>query len=304
MTPDDLKECLAIQPGRSGAEFVSASDVLPAWKWLLRQRGFAGVVVESSSGNYIAACGAVIFVTSEWVDQELQTPRPGLNARLIAGVVQEGGKPIMTWDGVARANAEGKLDPVMLLGNWRTDLLTPTEASEAKMHLAVSFFELHRGYGINRLITEAVDSADLAYLGYHPAWKVVSTFEKWFAENPDTSFNRDRAIGLVSYQALFRHHRPALGLDDNAQTLLLSALRYTSDKEIARDLYISESAVRWRWARLFAHLENIRPDLVDPHTGSKRGAVKRSRILAYVRENPEELRPWKEAGQSRSAAAP
>lgn len=254
LTADDLKECLAIQPARSGAEFVSAADVLPAWRWLLRERGFSGVVVSEAAASETAACGAAIFVAREWVDQELGNPRPGLNARLIEKVIREGGQSVLNWEGVARGNAEGTLDLLILFANWRAEL-KPEEVSEAQMHLAMSFLELHRGYRLKRMLTEAVDSGDIAHLNSVPSWRNISTFDEWFAANPHTSFNRDRALGLVTYEScmmepgtvamsLFRHRQPTLGLNDNEQSLLLSALRRVSDEEIARDLHISESAVR------------------------------------------------------------
>jgi hypothetical protein len=58
-------------------------------------------------------------------------------------------------------------------------------------------------------------------------------------------------------------------------------------------LNLSVSAVRWRWAKVFSHIAQIRPDLIDMQKDSTRGPTKRNRILQYVREHPEELRPWK-----------
>jgi hypothetical protein len=94
---------------------------------------------------------------------------------------------------------------------------------------------------------------------------------------------------------LFLHRDPQLGLTDPDQTLLLAALRDPSDEAIARELSISIAGVRWRWAQLFERVSRTRPDLIPPAYGDKRGSGKRLRILQYVREHREELRPFARA---------
>jgi len=59
------------------------------------------------------------------------------------------------------------------------------------------------------------------------------------------------------------------------QRLLVAALRGLTDDELSDDLMVSHSAVKNAWRSIYA-----------------RGKQKRQRLLAYLRERPEELRPF------------
>jgi hypothetical protein len=282
---------------------VDPSEALAAWRWLVRQPCVNGVVILDPTADFLAGCGIGVFVSSEWLDLEIASPKPGLNSRVIASIVNNEPRIVLEYDQIATANANGCLDVLILYSNWRTDLLSREQVSTVHMHLAMGFLDVYCGYRLQRIVDEATNESYIAHLNTVPAW-TLSSFDDWFASNPESSYNRDRALGVVTYDScmsapgtvamtLFQHRKPTLGLRSADQSLLLAALDHVSDKAIAEELHISTSAVRWRWAQLFTHLGPIRPELVDPHSGPTRGREKRNRVLAYVREHPEELRPWK-----------
>ena len=83
-------------------------------------------------------------------------------------------------------------------------------------------------------------------------------------------------------------------LRDADQELLLAALDGLTDNELSQVLGLKLPALKKRWASLFERVRRVRPDLV-PHPESDavetRGPQKRHRLLAYLRDHPEELRP-------------
>jgi hypothetical protein len=93
--------------------------------------------------------------------------------------------------------------------------------------------------------------------------------------------------------SLFGSRRPVLQLSPAEQELLIAGLHGAPDPELAVVLRVSPAAVKARWRTIFARFSQIIPDAVQSGDLSVRGAQKRHLVLAYVREHPEELRPYK-----------
>jgi len=137
------------------------------------------------------------------------------------------------------------------------------QAMLVEMQLSMGCLQLLDGYRLRRVLREAVD-ADAAA--------------------PDKGT-------IPESIRVFRD--PVLGLSERNQELLSRALETFSDDELGRRLGVTTAAVKKRWSSIFYHVGKLRPDLVlvdeDRHT---RGPQKRHRLLAYIRQHPEELRPY------------
>ena len=94
---------------------------------------------------------------------------------------------------------------------------------------------------------------------------------------------------------LFDYREPVLRLRWSDQQLLLTALRGATDAELATATRIDTLAVKARWRSTFKSVAAALPDLAANETDESRGSQKRHRVLGYVRNHPEELRPfeWK-----------
>jgi hypothetical protein len=96
--------------------------------------------------------------------------------------------------------------------------------------------------------------------------------------------------------SLFRYTQPRLSLSPSEQRLLHSALSGGTDEELSDMLAISLFAVKKSWRAIYERMAVRLPELVpdrseiDGRTPS-RGKQKKQRLLAYLREHPEELRP-------------
>ena len=95
---------------------------------------------------------------------------------------------------------------------------------------------------------------------------------------------------------LFLQSVPALGLSRSEQRLLDAALRGLTDEELAIELQVSLSAIKKTWRSIYSRVEHaglpILPALTESREDGDRGKGKRHRLLNYVREHPEELRPF------------
>jgi hypothetical protein len=301
----DLMECLSVGPACIGEELVGHTRAIEAWKKLIQSRSFQSAVIETNppiAGHRIVGFGASVFVSRDFVDQEISNPRPGLNARLIASVAC--GNPVVLGDTALRsANTRDGLDLVMPYALWRQAVLSPEEIFQVQSLLVSSFLDLHLGYRMHRWIAEIIGEMERKVRESTGVWKVISDFAEFYRLHPDIK-PAGRSLAVVTEESafavpgsvgalLFERREPVLQLHDSDQELLTAALRDLTDEEVAHALNIQVSGVKKRWRSLFERVSAVRPDLLpDDGFDGVRGREKRRLILAYVREHPEELRPF------------
>ncbi len=96
--------------------------------------------------------------------------------------------------------------------------------------------------------------------------------------------------------SIFFYTKPKIGFARGEQRLLSEALRGLTDEELCKELDVSLSAVKKGWRSIYSRVERsglgILPSLSDERGHNPdRGKGKKHRLLAYIREHPEELRP-------------
>jgi hypothetical protein len=242
-------------------------------------------------GRRIVGFGAAVFVRAEFAEAELADPRPYINARVIENV--HAGRPVLLTAGeIARANAGNGLDMVNLCGSLLESILNPEERGQVQTLLAVSLAQLLAGYRLNRIFGQATDSEMGAMLGSNLVREVAS-----FPELKLASYVATQQIALAqpfSIQVtIFNNREPLLRLSGADQELLWAALEGQTDAELVVSLRLTMPAVKARWRSIFARFARLKPEVAPEfHGEGSRGPQKRHRVLAYLREHPEELRPF------------
>lgn len=170
------------------------------------------------------------------------------------------------------------------------------------MLLAWSFLQDHAGYRLKRLLAEAIGEAERQFAKASHTWQEVVDFGNLY-----NSGDLNRSLWLLTRNnglavpgsittMLFHYREPILRLRPSDQELLLAALDGMTDKELSHRLRLNLGTIKKRWVSLFERVANVKPALLPEVNGAdnshKRGAQKRHRLLAYVREHPEELRPF------------
>ena len=303
----ELADWLTAYPAVMGHEFVGRERALAAWGKLSRMRSFCGVAVESEepiAGHRIIGFGASVFVSAAFAEREISKPQPGLIARIISSV-DLCDPVVLTEPELRHLNTFGGLNLVILMSRWRRGFLIPEQVAEVQMHLAQSFLHFHNGYQLLRFLAEAVDAVDIEHLKSTGIYRITH-FEDEVRRQPGTMWNPDRAFGVAEREAafsvsgsiasfLFHYSEPILGFHEAHQELLAAALLGLTDSELAQSLGLNLAAVKKRWASIFVQVDRVRPDLLPARepgsSGETRGPQKRHRLLAYLREHPEELRP-------------
>jgi DNA-binding NarL/FixJ family response regulator len=95
---------------------------------------------------------------------------------------------------------------------------------------------------------------------------------------------------------IFTYQEPILGFARSEQRLIEAALRGLTDEELGIELQISLSAVKKTWRSIYSRVDRsdsgiLPASLATRADANDRGKGKKHRLLSYVREHPEELRP-------------
>jgi hypothetical protein len=140
----DLSICLEMQPACLGDGLVTRAKALKVWRSLLGHPALKAMVIESEvpiAGHRIVGCGLGMFVSSQFADRELAHPRPGLNSRIIAGIVA--GEPILlSYSGLGLANAGNGVASNILQSPCSRGALSPGSVS---LTISATFGELLSG---------------------------------------------------------------------------------------------------------------------------------------------------------------
>jgi len=292
----DLLECLDIQTACIGDTIAGRDAALRVWKSFLDDPAFLANVIESErpiGRRKIVACGMGVFVSRTFADEEIQNPRAGLNSRIIAAVAS-GKSIVLSRDEIAAGNASEGIDFVNMYGTWRDGIMNDTQLAEVHALLGTSFVEHFAGYRFNRVLKEAIGDSRIALAHATGTYRLVAEFPK--SESALFVVTRESALAAPYSLAakLYRYQAPVLRLRPAEQRLLAAALAGKTDAELSADLDLSIEAIKKRWMSIFDRVDEFKPDILaetDAYTES-RGPQKRHRVVAYVRDHPEELRPF------------
>ncbi len=290
---DDLPACLDVCPGSAGNGITGAEIAQQVWRQMLRHPAMVAAVFECDppvQKRRIVGFGAAVFVTQEFADAELGNPRPGLNARIVDAVHAD--RPVLqSRKAIARANAGSGLDLALLYGNWVESILQPEELIEVQTGLGISLAHFLAGYKMSRIFVEP-RGEQLRFI-QRSDMREVAAF-------PDL----DRALMLATRRdamtqpislsrGFFSWREPVLGLSTAEQELLSMAHDGQTDLDLAASLRLTVPAVKARWRSALARFAELAPDFAPEFGGAGgRGPQRRHRILAWLREHPEELRPF------------
>jgi hypothetical protein len=315
----ELEECLSINPKGMGHELVGRARAVAAWRSLLKARSFQAVVIVSDEpikGHRIVGFAASVFVSAAFAEREIADPKPGLNARLIS-IIASGQPVVLTAKQLGSENAQGCLHLIVLQPCSVLDVLTQGQCLDVLRQASLATLSCHDGYQVRRVFMEATSAAEIGYSKSFPIWKIQSTHEDFHRHNPGNSWNRDRALMAIdfadglSFVVKGGHHRePVLGLRNSDQELLAAALKGSTDVELSEELGLKLATLKKRWAAVFNRVATAKPDLLpeldDNLDRQARGRQKKHRLLAYVREHPEELRPFhhSQTSQKRPSSQP
>jgi hypothetical protein len=299
---DDLPECLALIP-----EWLALGPAVTAalpglWASMYRWPMVLTMVMEDLAlprGQRIQAWGVGLLLGPAEVAQlKLDAlPPPGVARRTYEALL-DGRLPELDDATLGRHNARGEISGLSLHFCSRP-LQFEQAATQALITIANDSFrasmcgyQLRAQYFENHVQTEPF----MATAGFQrrprPPEQEASGLQWW-------GMTRDEARAILpgsTVRALFDAHPPRFRLSLSQRRMLWMALFYEDDEQLAQQLQLSSHGLKKLWRGVYERIQDGVPDFFGDDLGAdeegKRGPEKRRQVLAYVRQRPEELRPW------------
>jgi hypothetical protein len=244
------------------------------------------------------------FITDRFADDIATRPLKWVGTEVVDRFLS-GPSPVLTDAEVRLANSTDGLNLLV----WPTCFPPEYETNaELRQTCQALFFDLFRGFNIKRMQTQLMHQVELHMAVNSGARYLLSADRnysqdlsraEWVVLQPHlveaTRVVASQQPGTWIHQ-FFAYRKPKIGLPRSEQRLLCAALQGGTDEELANLLEISPSAVKKMWASVYLRVESIKPsDLkfaANENADGDRGREKKHKLLAYLREHPEELRPY------------
>jgi len=293
----DLAEGRALLPGWLVLD-AEVRAALPAlWTRLLGQPGFSGDVIEDLSrppGQRLVGLGMTVVLDPTWQRRMRDEPPAHAGAVWYRDFLEGRTAPLDDRT-LARANAEGDVSMMVLhYAQAGIDAEQPEvqQVLLAAMHL---FRGAHGGWHLREVYQEALaDGGD--YL-------IGMGFRRRTARGPGQpdlhGLSRDEAARMFPgppARDVFQYVPPVMGCSAAERRVLRLAVADMTDEDIADEIGVTAHTLKKVWRSVFQRAAAALPDLFEAGAaepgGGTRGPEKRRHLLQYLRQHPEELRPW------------
>lgn len=305
-TEHDLPECFELLPQWLGLAEPLARALPDIWLRLLDEPAITTTVMEdlaAPSGQRIQGWGWGIMLPDAWIEaHELSTrPRSYVAHQVYAGL-HDGSLALMTDREIGVANAAGKFHYLSFYTQRHTDLADPyaqsvlSIANEA-FRLTVSGYAMQATY----LETSAREAPGIIAAGFrHLPYSDEDSLQALAPERRPMFLivTRDEARASLpgtSARHVFEHYPPLFRFSSSQRRLLWFASFDDSDAYLLSRLKVSVHGLKKLWKGIYERIEDQMPEFFGESSADddgKRGPEKRRQVLAYVRQRPEELRPW------------
>jgi len=316
MEPKDVKGCAEIvakHPVIGPRYGNQIGDLAKAWLRVVGCEAANTTVFQSGDGPRAPICclGVSLFVSDEFL-REIKTPPlrwvgPELARRILAG-----NSPVLSDNQSREANSRGGLNLLV----WEGCIHPEFEASgEVPSHMMTAFIEVHSGFLLKEIINVQVENVDRLQWTLQSGgllWNPVEgCYQKSSKKDPKEIVRGPHIIGVTReieidrraswdpswVGSLFDYRPPQCGFNRSEQRMLLIALDGATDPEVAKQLNISLTVLKKRWLSVYHRMDDRLPRLnsrnPEPEVETlKRGKEKKRHLLAYLRQHPEELRPF------------
>lgn len=303
----DLYEAQQLVPAWLPLPDAVRAAVPAIWTRLLGHPGFNGDVIEDlnrPAGQRIVGLGVAVALDARWTRLLRENPPPFapvvLYAELLEGRFQPPGDKEL-----ARLNGRGEVSFMVLHYEQALQDLANPDTLEM-LGVAMSLFRYaHAGYRLASLYQEAI--------GEQGAYMLSMGFRARTARAqpgvPELyGLHRDEAARMLPgtpVRDAFQFTPPRFGFAASERRMLRLAVTQLTDEEIGNELGISGHGVKKLWRQVHQRAQDAMPHLFeDGHASDSggRGPEKRRALLQYLRQHPEELRPYNAAAAAEARA--
>ena len=308
MTLRDAQPCaelIASHPLESNRYGKLAEQLPSAWKQCLRNGSLISAVLEDmeSGKPSLQAFGLSVFVTDEFLNS-CKMPCMRWTGPELVRYLLRGDSPVLGPKAIRDANSNGGLN----LASWAAILCPQTESdrTQVQVELMTAFMQEHSGFKLKEIISQQNERIMLEVVSNSGGLFWNCARQRYVeAHNFDVEevlqhpfilgATPETALQHLSWTTtLFQYSQPRMYPKPAEQKLLSAAIRGLKDEELSCELGVSLSFIKKTWSSIYNRAAEKLPELnleIAAGSAPQRGKEKKQRVLAYLREHPEELRP-------------
>ncbi len=307
----DLDQCLDMVTDRFLYDAAHLAALRRMWSHLITsQSGLLNVIADASHPSHVIHFGVTVFVSDEIADRYHRC----MSAKIAYRLLEEWGagrKPFLTRSEIARANASTGLNLVVAHYGYREP---PDDEFREKLRFAANENAVRnlRGWNLRSYTNEVFapnperDGKEMGeVLGFRVGHytdeqlrEAGIPFDKrpyvWMATRQDVAAG---PVGLALGMLFRSFSRPHFCFVAAEQQLLTLALDGHTDVAIASLTNTSLTTIKKRFRSIYEKVRVVSAEWEEPllselMTDGARGVETRRHVLSYLRNHPEELRPY------------
>jgi DNA-binding CsgD family transcriptional regulator len=273
------------------------------WRIFIENRASFAMVVEDLSRPPDLRCvgfAQTVFVSSDYVKFVLKGAPPYANQHATRQL-PDGSWPLLDANAVRADNAGKGLNALTTRFMWSETELNPEDQRAVREYMDLNFPFYYRGYRYRRLLIEAIGSGPREMLE-NAGYLSINDYNDYYQQFPETPAEKRPCLMTASREEpqfregtlvsrIFAFTPPRFGLKPREQEMLWLTLLGASDSELAARLGVGVDAIKKRWETIYGRVQERDTELL-PHSGDLvRGPEKKERLLLYLRDHLEEMRP-------------
>ena len=288
------------------------------WQELLASGRLKLFLVEDRNepaGSRIISCCSALFVTDVFCRELKSAAASLLGIELVRRFLSHA-LPVLSRDEIARTNARDGLNLVLCFEGPERSCLSGDRYLPVREKRYEALQLVIGGYQVKEFLANPI--GERAYEEMIDAGAKRRRDDSGREPNgaARTPF-RARLVGLTRKEAeahpgsqlagLFVYTPPRFHFSPSEQTLLQHALTGETGEDSAASLSLSPWTVKKRWQTVYERVALVDKELLPTRIANRarnapRGSESRRRLLNYLRQHPEELRPFRIEGQPPSSA--
>ena len=293
----DLEEARGLLPGWLQMDPGLRAALPVLWTRLLGHSGFSGDVIEDVSrppGRRLVALGITVALDAAWQARLREAPPPHAGAVWYRDFLDGRTAPLDD-RALGRANARGEVG--MLVLHYAQEAIDPALAQvQQVLMVAMQLFrQAHGGLQLKDVWQEALADGGDYLLGMGFMRRTARG-----RGQPDlhglSRAEAARRFPGTPVRDVFHFVPPVLGFSGAERRMLRLAVTEMTDEDIAEEIGVSGHTLKKLWRSVFERAADALPHLLQsagsPAAAGTRGPEKRRHLLHYLRQHPEELRPW------------
>lgn len=272
------------------------------WRHLLATRSAISLVVEEGgrpAARGLVGFGASVFVTDAFVEEIKVDPAPHIALRVLSRWLR-GSRVFLSTREIARQHASDGLNLAIL--HYGLARMPEPDLVEIGVKLIEAFFWGHAGYRINEFFEVVYGGPKDLAMRLSNGLRLCREFEAPQGSRSSgacylvTAHRSDlaRADANLALSKLFHAPPARFGLSTPERGALQQALLGETDREMAKSLGVSVWTIKKRWQGIYEKVEAVDgPAQQNPELDADEAlhGRRRWRLLDYVRQHMEEIRP-------------